>query len=118
MTYILAVDDDPEVLDTLGRVLERESFDVSLARSAAEALTLLDKRAPSAMILDIMMPGMDGVKLSEKLKQLDPAVKIIAVTGQATETHQSALRKLGVNVILRKPYQICRLLEAVQSVLL
>ena len=49
MTFIMAVDDDPEVLDTLGRVLERESFEVALARSAAEALTLLERRTPSVI---------------------------------------------------------------------
>ena len=46
MTYIIAVDDDPEVLDTLGRVLEREAFDVGLAKSGTEALMLLERRVP------------------------------------------------------------------------
>ncbi|MBL8120835.1 MAG: response regulator, partial [Anaerolineae bacterium] len=63
MTYVIAVDDDPEVLDTLGRVLEREAYDVSLASSASEALALLEERAPDLAILDIIMPGMDGISL-------------------------------------------------------
>ncbi|MBL8157159.1 MAG: response regulator, partial [Anaerolineae bacterium] len=71
MTYILAVDDDPEVLDTVGRFLQREAFEIGLARSAAEALVDLERRVPSILILDIMMPGIDGITLCRQLRR-DP----------------------------------------------
>ena len=56
MVHILAVDDDNEVLETVGRVLQHEAYEVSLASSAAQALTLLNARIPDLLILDIIMP--------------------------------------------------------------
>ncbi len=67
--HILAVDDDVEVLETLGRVLKHEAFDVSLASSGAQALNLLEQRMPDLMILDIIMPEMDGITLCRRLRR-------------------------------------------------
>jgi len=69
MVHILAVDDDNEVLETVGRVLRHEAYEVSLASSAAQALTFLDKRIPDLMILDILMPEMDGIQLCRQLRR-------------------------------------------------
>jgi DNA-binding response OmpR family regulator len=69
MVHILAVDDDNEVLETVGRVLRHEAYEVSLANSAAAALTSLDKRIPDLMILDILMPEMDGITLCRQLRR-------------------------------------------------
>lgn len=69
MTTIFAVDDDLEVLDTLGRVLRHEQYDVALISSPLEALARLEKQAPDLLILDIMMPEMDGVAVCRQLRQ-------------------------------------------------
>ena len=69
MVHILAVDDDNEVLETVGRVLRHEAYDVSLANSAAQALVLLEKRMPDLLILDIIMPEMDGITLCRQLRR-------------------------------------------------
>jgi len=60
MAHILAVDDDNEVLETLGRVLRHEQHEVLLASSAAKALDVLYRTLPDLMILDVIMPEMDG----------------------------------------------------------
>jgi DNA-binding response OmpR family regulator len=67
--HILAVDDDVEVLETLGRVLKHEAFDVTLASSGAQALELLEQRIPDLVILDIIMPEMDGITLCRRLRR-------------------------------------------------
>jgi DNA-binding response OmpR family regulator len=68
MSHVMAVDDDLEVLETLGRVLERENFEVTLARSGSQALALIDRRVPDLVILDIIMPEMDGITVCRKLR--------------------------------------------------
>ncbi|MDZ4763452.1 MAG: response regulator transcription factor [Chloroflexota bacterium] len=69
MTYVAVVDDDHEVLDTLGRVLRHEKYDVSLLLSGKELLVLLETRVPDLLILDIMMPEMDGIAICRQLRR-------------------------------------------------
>jgi len=119
MTYIMAVDDDPEVLDTLGRVLERESFDVGLARSAAEALVLLDKRAPSAMILDIMMPGMDGITLCRQLRRDSRfnALPILFLTAKGSTEDVVDGLDAGADDYVVKPFELAELRARIHALL-
>lgn len=119
MTYIMAVDDDPEVLDTLGRVLERESFDVGLARSAAEALTLLDKRAPAAMILDIMMPGMDGITLCRQLRRDSRfnALPILFLTAKGSTEDVVDGLDAGADDYVVKPFELAELRARIHALL-
>lgn len=119
MTYIMAVDDDPEVLDTLGRVLERESFDVGLARSAAEALVLLEKRAPSAMILDIMMPGMDGITLCRQLRRDSRfnALPILFLTAKGSTEDVVDGLDAGADDYVVKPFELAELRARIHALL-
>jgi DNA-binding response OmpR family regulator len=119
MTYIMAVDDDPEVLDTLGRVLERESFEVGLARSAAEALDKLDKRAPSAMILDIMMPGMDGITLCRQLRRDSRfnALPILFLTAKGSTEDVVDGLDAGADDYVVKPFELAELRARIHALL-
>ena len=81
MAYIIAVDDDPEVLGTLGRVLDHENFEVSLASSGAEALDIMENRKPDLVILDIIMPEMGGGQCLKELLAIDPQVKVVVASG-------------------------------------
>lgn len=119
MTYIVAVDDDPEVLGTLGRVLERESFEVGLAKSALEGLALLEKRIPSAMILDIMMPGMDGITLCRQLRrdQRFMALPILFLTAKGTTEDVVDGLDAGADDYVVKPFEIAELRARIQALL-
>ena len=64
-----------------------------------------------------MMPGMGGVALSRALKEINPEVKIIGSTGQATESCQAELWAIGVEVILHKPYDARKLLATLHNVI-
>ena len=98
MVHILAVDDDNEVLETVGRVLRHEAYEVSLASSAAQALTFLDKRIPDLMILDVLMPQMDGNELVRRAKQLHPGLPAMIISG----TVNAFDRALHADVFLPK----------------
>lgn len=66
--YILTVDDEVDVLGTLARALRREGYEVGQAQSAGEALQKILARRPDLLILDITMPGMDGLTLCKQLR--------------------------------------------------
>ena len=111
MTYIIAVDDDPEVLDTLGRVLEREAFDVGLAKSGTEALMLLERRVPDALILDIIMPGMDGITLCRQVRR-DPrfaALPVLFLTAKGSTDDIVDGLDAGADDYVVKPFELAEL---------
>lgn len=119
MAYIVAVDDDPEVLDTLGRVLEREAFDVGLANSGAEALILLEKRTPDALILDIIMPGMDGITICRQLRR-DPrfaALPILFLTAKGSTDDIVDGLDAGADDYVIKPFELAELRARIYALL-
>ncbi|MBI5669047.1 MAG: response regulator transcription factor [Chloroflexi bacterium] len=119
MAYILAVDDDPEVLATLGRVLEREGFEVGLAKSGLEALPLIERRAPELLILDIVMPGMDGITLCRQLRH-DPrftALPILFLTAKGSTDDIVDGLDAGADDYVVKPFEIAELRARVQALL-
>jgi DNA-binding response OmpR family regulator len=119
VAYIVAVDDDPEVLDTLGRVLEREAFDVGLANSGAEGLTLLEKRVPDALILDIIMPGMDGITICRQLRR-DPrfaALPILFLTAKGSTDDIVDGLDAGADDYVIKPFELAELRARIYALL-
>jgi len=119
VTYIIAVDDDPEVLDTLGRVLEREAFDVGLAKSGVEALNLLDKRVPDALILDIIMPGMDGITLCRQVRRDSRfgALPILFLTAKGSTDDIVDGLDAGADDYVVKPFELAELRARVYALL-
>lgn len=119
MTYILAVDDDPEVLATLGRVLEREAFEVGLAKSGLEALPMIERRAPDLLILDIVMPGMDGISLCRQLRR-DPrftALPILFLTAKGSTDDIVDGLDAGADDYVIKPFELAELRARVGALL-
>jgi DNA-binding response OmpR family regulator len=119
VAYIVAVDDDPEVLDTLGRVLEREAFEVGLANSGTEALGLLEKRPPDALILDIIMPGMDGITICRQLRR-DPrfaALPILFLTAKGSTDDIVDGLDAGADDYVVKPFELAELRARIYALL-
>ena len=87
MSHILAVDDDPDVLGTLERVLRREEFDVKTLDSGKKALAYLEDTKPDLLILDIIMPGMDGIEVCRRLKQTEDfnSIPIIFISARSSK---------------------------------
>lgn len=114
---ILLVDDESFIAKVTSMVLEKHGYKVFTAAEGTEALALYREHAKEIdlVLTDIMMPGMDGVKVAKALKAMAPRLKIIASTGQATETRQAELRALGVNVIMSKPYEVEELLATLHE---
>lgn len=119
MTHILAVDDDNEVLETVGRVLRHENYEVSLASSAAQALVRLEQRMPDLMILDIIMPEVDGVTLCRQLRQDSRyiALPILFLTAKGgTEDIVTGL-DAGADDYVVKPFELAELRARIAALL-
>jgi PAS domain S-box-containing protein len=114
---VLIVEDEKAVAKATAMVIERNGYRVLLAAEGGEALELFRQHAREIKVVlsDVMMPGMDGVDLARALRKMEPGVRIVACTGQATETRQAELRTLGVKFILKKPYEAKKLLATLAS---
>jgi DNA-binding NtrC family response regulator len=101
---VLIVDDDPVVRDSLGKWFISEGFRVETAPSARHALEAMQHDTYDAALLDIKMPGMDGMALQEKLREIDPDMPLVIMTGYASvETAVQALKQ-GAYDYITKPF--------------
>ncbi len=112
---ILLVDDHRDGAQTLAVLLERCGHEVQLAQDAKAALAVIEKFQPTAILIDIGLPGMDGYELARQLRQNTrfTTTPLVAVTGYATEEDRQAARAAGFNHHLSKPIE----LEAIQKLL-
>ena len=81
MTKILVIDDEDMVRDVLRQTLEREGYEVEVAADGGKGLDLFQAWNPDLVITDILMPGKEGLETIRELRNLSPAVKIIAISG-------------------------------------
>lgn len=101
---ILVVDDEERICDAVKRTLERSGYQVDTRMSALDALAAIRKSAPDMVICDIRMPDMDGISLLEKIKEHDPNILVLIITGHASiESAVEAVRK-GAQEYLPKPF--------------
>ena len=114
---ILCVDDEPDLLDTLRRLLTRYGHKVILAGSGEEALVALTRHRPDLVITDLMMPGMDGMQVLERSVELYPDVPVLLITAYATvQTAVDAIRR-GAYDYVPNPFTHQQLLVVVQRAL-
>ena len=112
---LLLVDDDQELRDDMTRYFTRRGYSVSECDDAAQALEFADQRAFDVIVLDMMMPGMSGLELLQKLKERGSESAVVMLTGQGTiETAVEAM-KLGAREFLTKPISLKELDRLVQK---
>jgi DNA-binding response OmpR family regulator len=113
---LLLVDDDPTLLSVLARRMAREGYEVLTASSGAQALTQLEQRWPSLLIVDLMMPGMDGFELCARVKRIADLPIIVLSAVDASEAKVRALEDYAEDYIT-KPFDPEELVARVQRVL-
>lgn len=115
--YILAVDDDPDVLGTLARALKRDGFEVGRATSGLQALKMLADRQPSLIILDIMMPGLDGLNVCRKIRA-DNQYNHVAILFLTARGHTDDVvdgLDAGGDDYVTKPFEVAELTARVRA---
>ena len=113
---ILVVDDDPEIVSFLRKGLIYEGYTVDTASDGAEALSIAREREPDLVILDIMMPSIDGIEASKRLRQASD-VPILMLTAKGTVADRVAGLDSGADDYLVKPFAFEELLARVRALL-
>ncbi len=110
---VLLVDDEEEFVKSLSERLEMRDVKSDVALNGEAALKTLDEDLPDVMVLDLKMPGMDGMEVLRRAKKAYPGVQIIMLTGHGSEKDEKEARRLGVFEYLQKPVSIEKLMKTV-----
>ncbi len=115
--YILVVDDSPSVRRVVGNMLKQHNWEVQTARDGVEALEIISKETPAAVLLDIEMPRMDGYELMATVRAQEQyrTLPLVMLTSRAASKHQQRAIQLGANAYVVKPYQDEELIEILNS---
>lgn len=115
--HVLVVDDDPGILETIEGVLELEGYEVELARDGIEALQKVDVRVPGLIIIDIMMPRMDGYGLASELQRrgLRPGIPLIVLTADGRAAVKAA--QIGADDYIEKPFSLDAFVQTVARII-
>lgn len=111
---VLVVDDDIEILEMLSRTLELEGFDVATAADGRSALTILEDSGPDLVILDIIMPEIDGFQVLD-ITRRHSNVPIIMLTGKCDVDSLRDALELGADDYVKKPFRPRELLARVRA---
>ncbi len=117
--YIMLIDDDQDVLGTLSRALTREGYEVKYANSGKEGIRLIKQQIPDLLILDVMMPGMDGIEVCRQLRA-DDTYRLLPIlflsAKSATEEVIEGLDAGGDDYIV-KPFELTELNARVRALM-
>ena len=113
---VLIVDDDVVLLRFMTEFLEGEAFEVIKANNGAEALRLAYREHPDIIILDIMMPGMDGFQVTRRIREMAD-IPLILLTAKSTEADKLQGFQMGVDDYITKPFSFAELSARIQAVL-
>lgn len=116
---ILVVDDDPYILMSLEFLMKKNGYDVMVARNGTEALDLVEKKLPDLVLLDIMMPDVDGyeickhIKSSKKLKE----AKVVFMSAKSKEVDIRKGYDLGASLYITKPFSTREMMKQINELM-
>src|ERR671939_1000756 len=114
---VLVADDDRAVREALERALQLNGFDVALAADGNEALSLTTERTPDALVLDVMMPGYDGLDVTRRLRREGNRVPILLLTARDAVGDRVEGLDAGADDYLPKPFALEELLARLRALL-
>ena len=113
---VLIVDDDPSIRKRCVQLLHKQGYRVEGISSGDVALRLVKSRHIGLVVADIRMPGLNGLELLEKIKEINPSTEVIMITGYGTVESAVKAIKLGAYDYLTKPFDMDKLLKVVENV--
>jgi len=114
---ILVVDDEVAIRESLRMTLEYEGYECILASTGQEALSLVERETPDLVLLDVKMPGMDGIDVLERLRAMNEALPVIVVSGHGTISTAVEATKKGAFDFIEKPFASDRVLVSLRNAL-
>ncbi|PYP41673.1 MAG: response regulator [Gemmatimonadetes bacterium] len=120
MKHILLVDDDELSRGAVRKMLERSGYDVQSTGIGQEALAWYRREPADLVITDLIMPDTDGLEMIQELRRINPAVRVLAISGGGrvdAEEYLSVARKFGAVEVLPKPFTASDLKQAVEAAL-
>ncbi len=114
---ILIVDDEERIRQSLSGVLGDEGYQISEAKEGNQALKQIENDPPDLVLLDIWMPGMDGIEVLERIKSLNPSLPVIMISGHANIELAVKATKLGAFDFIEKPLSLDKVLLTVNNAL-
>jgi DNA-binding response OmpR family regulator len=115
-SYILVVDDEDTIREVVGRYLEREGFSVKEAADGYQALDIIQDGPPTLIVLDLMLPGIDGLTLTQHLRQ-DRQIPIIMLTAKGETSDRIRGLDTGADDYITKPFSPQELVSRIRAVL-
>ena len=112
---VLVVDDDEMIRRLVRAVLEADEFEVAEARDGKMALQLASERQPAVVVLDVMMPGIDGVEVCRRLDH--DQVKVVVLTARDDPKLESEAKAAGADAFMTKPFSPVELLDLVAELM-
>ncbi len=112
---VLLVDDEQEFVQTLSERLNTRNYGSHPVFDGEQALALLDSEVPDVMVLDLKMPGMDGVEVLRKTKEVNSDIEIIILTGHGSEEDRKVCMDLGAYAYVHKPVDIAQLTKIIDE---
>jgi len=112
---ILLVDDEKEFVQTLSERLKTRNLESSIAFDGEQALEMIKNEVPDVIVLDLLMPGIDGIETLRRVKQSYPEVEVIILTGHGSDREQAAAEELGAFGYLRKPVNVNELAQVMKE---
>lgn len=119
MTRILVVEDDRDIAELVGRYLEKSGFEVDILCSGTQALTSISTKPPNLLILDLMLPGLDGLEICRSIRSsaATRAIPIIMLTARAEEAERIKGLEIGADDYIAKPFSPNELVARVRALL-
>lgn len=112
---VLLVDDEEEFVETLAERMRTRGMEVSTSNSGADALQMVDDEDYDVVVLDLMMPGIDGLDALKRIKRRRPDIQVVLLTGHATVEKGVEAIKQGALEFLEKPVDLASLTEAIHK---
>ncbi|MBC7350365.1 MAG: sigma-54-dependent Fis family transcriptional regulator [Candidatus Aminicenantes bacterium] len=111
------IDDEPIIHDVLGQILEAEGYSVEISASGEEALKKFEEQKFDLILLDLLMPGMDGLEVLKQIRRIDPEAMVIIITAYASVESALAAIKMGAYDYIQKPFKNDELLMTIRRAL-
>jgi DNA-binding NtrC family response regulator len=112
---VLMVDDEEDFVTTLAERMKMRDLSPEMALSGEQALERVQEDVPDVMVLDLKMPGIDGMEVLRRVRRAYPQVQVVILTGHGSEKDEAEARRLGAFAYLQKPVEMEKLVKTLKD---